>query len=200
VGGVVAIDGPVGDGYIVSQFGGVADGPPMVDGPPTPTERRTAGRLAGALVEALVHALKPVTSLRASVNINSSERPTDRALVMLSVSVTYGEVEGRVVVALDTAAGCFRGQAARAPRKRVVPSADLVALLGKVSISASSVLGRAELTVRELLALKPNDLITLDTAVDSEVELHIEGQPKFMGTPLLNRGSLSLKVTRAVKE
>jgi flagellar motor switch protein FliM len=72
--------------------------------------------------------------------------------------------------------------------------------LQRVPIMVSAILGDAEIPVQQFLALKAGDIVTLSTPTDAEIPLFIEGNPKFLGTPAIHRGSLSLQIKQIVKE
>ena len=52
----------------------------------------------------------------------------------------------------------------------------------------------------QLMAIKPGDLLPLETFDDGEAKFLIEGRPKYMGTPTINKGILSLKLLNEYKE
>lgn len=70
--------------------------------------------------------------------------------------------------------------------------------LGETALKLTAVLGRARVSVRELLALKSGDLVRLDRGVHDELVLEVEGREKFM----VRGGSLNKKkgvqITRVV--
>lgn len=51
-----------------------------------------------------------------------------------------------------------------------------LAMLGHVAVHLEVVLGRASMTVEELFALKPGNSLSLDTALDAPVALHLNGK------------------------
>ena len=72
--------------------------------------------------------------------------------------------------------------------------------LGRVKLEASVELGGATLTVRELMALKPGDVMLLDSAVEADVPLFIQRRAKFRGRPMQSRGSLALRIEGLIEE
>ena len=63
-------------------------------------------------------------------------------------------------------------------------------------MQVASVLGRAELSVKEMLDLSPGDVISLD-ALD-KVTLYAEGVPVFFGEFGASNGKNAIKVTGKV--
>ncbi|HRK32373.1 MAG TPA: flagellar motor switch protein FliM [Tepidisphaeraceae bacterium] len=61
-------------------------------------------------------------------------------------------------------------------------------------------LARTTMTLNELIALQPGDLITTQHAIESDVWVEIEGRRKFYGQVGQFRGQKSVRVTRVVEE
>ena len=72
--------------------------------------------------------------------------------------------------------------------------------LGEFVIDASVELGRAEMTVREMLALETGSVLMLDRPAEEPLILSVEGQPKFFGRPVLHRKHVGFMVGSAVTE
>ena len=66
-------------------------------------------------------------------------------------------------------------------------------------VSVSGTLGTAQVSVAELLALRPGDLIRLEGAVTDPVVVSVQGHPKFVAQPLQRAGALAVTVERAIK-
>ncbi|HQL55009.1 MAG TPA: FliM/FliN family flagellar motor C-terminal domain-containing protein, partial [Phycisphaerae bacterium] len=65
---------------------------------------------------------------------------------------------------------------------------------GKVGLTAF--LGRAQVRLSELRALRPGDIIQLEKHVKKELLLQIEGRNKFAGVAGQYRGRRALRITR----
>lgn len=61
-------------------------------------------------------------------------------------------------------------------------------------------LGRTELSIQELLELRPGDVVPLETRQDGEVTVLIGGEEKYFGTPGTRRQHRAVRVTRPVPE
>ncbi|QOJ14422.1 MAG: flagellar motor switch protein FliM [Planctomycetia bacterium] len=68
--------------------------------------------------------------------------------------------------------------------------------LRKSAVHMTAYLGRARITLRELKALQPGDLLPLDKRVDEPLVLQIEGQNKFAGSAGQFRGRRALHLLR----
>lgn len=61
-------------------------------------------------------------------------------------------------------------------------------------------LARTTITMSDLLALRPGDLITTDQDVSADILVEVEGRPKFSGQIGQFRGTKSFRVTRVLAE
>jgi flagellar motor switch protein FliM len=68
--------------------------------------------------------------------------------------------------------------------------------LKEIPVVVSGVLGKVMLDVNRVVDLKVNDLIVLDRRVDDDIDILVEGYPKFKGKFGIFRGSYGLKVNR----
>jgi flagellar motor switch protein FliM len=59
-------------------------------------------------------------------------------------------------------------------------------------------MGRAALTLDELLRLEPGDTIMLDKDIRSELPVKIAGIGKFVGVPGVRRGNKAVQITRSI--
>ncbi len=66
-------------------------------------------------------------------------------------------------------------------------------------VSVAGTLGTARVSVAELLALRPGDLIRLEGAVTDPVIVSVQGHPKFVAQPSQRAGALAVTVERALK-
>jgi len=68
--------------------------------------------------------------------------------------------------------------------------------LKEIPVVVSGVLGKVMLDVNRVVDLKVNDLIVLDRRVDDDIDILVEGYPKFKGNFGIFRGSYGLKVNK----
>ncbi len=77
------------------------------------------------------------------------------------------------------------------------------ALAGRLQLVEANViaqLGKAALTVRDVLSLEPGDIIQLESRVKDEMLVMVENCPKFAATPGRTGQRMSFRVTRQLKE
>ncbi|MGO9380336.1 MAG: flagellar motor switch protein FliM [Dissulfurispiraceae bacterium] len=68
----------------------------------------------------------------------------------------------------------------------------------EIPVTITGELGKAKLDVSRVVDLKVNDLITLDRRVDEDIDILVEGFPKFTGKFGVYRGSMALKVNKVL--
>jgi flagellar motor switch protein FliM len=59
-------------------------------------------------------------------------------------------------------------------------------------------LGTTEITLQELMNLKPGDVISLDQDANGEFDVQVEGTKKFKGFYGINHGSVAVQVTKKI--
>jgi len=70
----------------------------------------------------------------------------------------------------------------------------------QLTINVSCALGNAEITGRELLAMKIGDVIELDQKISDPVIISVEGVPKFIGFPELSNKQKAVKIQGRVNK
>jgi Flagellar motor switch protein len=76
----------------------------------------------------------------------------------------------------------------------------LINRLSECPVSVRVELGRARITLRELLNLKTGDLIKLNTAPDEPSALvYIQDVPKYVGIPGVINEATAVMVTKVIK-
>jgi flagellar motor switch protein FliM len=68
-------------------------------------------------------------------------------------------------------------------------------ILGNVNVPVNVELGRTEVTIAELLALEPGDIIRLHRRTDEDLEVHVGGIGKFRCTPGLVGKNMGARIT-----
>lgn len=100
------------------------------------------------------------------------------------------------------------GNAIRPPKveekneEPVVASGDksrMVARLSFAELELVAVLGKAKTTVRNVLSLSLGDVLRLDEAPSSPLQVFVEGQKKFIGAPVVSHGNIAVEVTEVLK-
>lgn len=131
--------------------------------------------------------------------------PTD-VVVSINIGARIGDAEGRVrlcytyatlepiIPQLDTQRLIAAGQT----RRRPDDSENVRRNLRAVSVPFVARLGAAEVTVEELLGLQAGDVIRLNSLIDSEIDLLVNGELKYRGRPGLKKHRLAVRISDAV--
>jgi len=109
----------------------------------------------------------------------------------MSICIPFNTIES-VLSKLTTQSwfGYARKGATQTQRQRIVRNLTH----GKVGLTAF--LGRAQVRLSELRALRPGDIIQLEKHIKKELILQIEGRNKFAGVAGQYRGRRALRITR----
>ncbi|MDH3252395.1 MAG: flagellar motor switch protein FliM [Ignavibacteria bacterium] len=75
-------------------------------------------------------------------------------------------------------------------------SKEILSKLGSTSLPAVAILGESTLTLGELLALEPGDILRTNIPVNGEVKVTIGEKPRLWGRPGVSGGKTAIKVTR----
>ena len=59
-----------------------------------------------------------------------------------------------------------------------------------VPVELKGIMGRAAITLRQLIALQPGDCLRLDRAPEDLLEMEVEGMPLFAIKPTVQRGNV----------
>lgn len=72
--------------------------------------------------------------------------------------------------------------------------------LDRVRVPLVAQLGSADISIEELINLRPGDVIPLERRSKEELEVTVAGRPKFYGRPGMTGRHMALKITGAVQE
>lgn len=72
--------------------------------------------------------------------------------------------------------------------------------LQKTNIPVKAIIGKTRITVGEFASLRPGDIITLDSFVDSDLIITIGDLYKFKGKPGVSRGKNAVRITSLIDE
>lgn len=150
-------------------------------------------------VPELQHAGEPVLEV-GSTAIPQHPEP----LLIVDLTVDLGTGVAPLVYAFDQAAArvCFpvdnAGTSAKARAATRSERASLGHRLRDAGVEVAAILGEATSTVGALLQLGVGDVVRLDTAATSDVEVRVEGVPTLLGRPCIEHGNLAVRVTGAL--
>lgn len=70
--------------------------------------------------------------------------------------------------------------------------------LGDTMLQLTVILGRAKLSVHEVLGLKQGDIVRLDRSIHEDLTLEVEGREKFLGKPGVISRKKGLKISQVI--
>lgn len=76
-------------------------------------------------------------------------------------------------------------------------SNEMPNLVHRIPLSLSVELGRARITLRQLIDLEPGMVFSLNRHPSDELPVYVEGVTKFYGYPVHDSGALGLEITRS---
>ena len=146
-----------------------------------------------------------VTAVETNAGFVHIALPTD-VVVSVSMSAAIGDAEGRIrlcytyatlepiVPQLDTQRLIGAGRT----RRRPDDSENVRRGLRGISVPVVARLGTADVTMSELMGLQRGDVITLDSYIDREIDLLINGEIKYKARPGLKKHRLAARITNPV--
>ena len=161
-------------------------------------------------IEALSTAWKSVTPLRiTSDGIGSDAEiarllPTNEIIVRIEFAITLANQSYSLKMCYPAAAIevlLSADEVGSHPRPGIEKEATSLVIMEQLEatrIEVRSVLGTASLTTGELLDLERGDILRLDGATSTDVELLIDGKTRFWGIPGVSNGRMAVKVTHTL--
>nr|HOO47493.1 FliM/FliN family flagellar motor switch protein [Deltaproteobacteria bacterium] len=197
---------------IDSFFGGRGAGAMKVEGREfTPIEQRILYKVVDAAIKELGLAWQPVYKLdfsyvRAEMNPQfAGIIPNDDVLIVVQFDIEMEEMSGNIMVCIpymliepirDRLYASFHTE-----EKTNIDSAWVnrfkVELLG-VNVDISVELGRTSITSRELISLKPGDILVLDKDVQDDLFVKVQDLPKFYARPGKIRDTMAVDIVSVV--
>jgi flagellar motor switch protein FliM len=175
----------------------------------TAIEQRILARMARALLEDSMKAWRPIADLQ--LEFIRTELNPQFVTVLPAHAVV---VDTKFGIDLDGKHGHLRtvlAYAALEPLKDRLSSGvhgheatddslrqRLWDRLRETRVSICAELGRGRIRVRDLLALRPGDLLPLEDHADGGAVLRIAQRPKATGKPIVSRGVYAIRVERLV--
>ncbi len=147
-----------------------------------------------------IHALKFEPGPAVSVPRFIESPPGSEVMLAVRFEVT-GALSGSIILALPLSELEAPIRAARetrreAPRDR--KTAAVTPMLRGVGIDVAIRLGGAEISMAELAALEPSDILVLDRSIGESVEMLVEGVPKYRGRLGRRGNAFAFKVGTAI--
>lgn len=170
-------------------LGGTGKSAPNIDREITEIERSIFNPILRILVQELKSAWHPVTPIEfvieddaAAQQIISSMAP-NLELLAIAVEVRIGDAIGLLNLGLPSRAirAVLQDSCASRHRPPADDCAKMLRLIQRAQIDAEIRLNGPRMLFRDLLDIEPGDVLTLDYPLGKEVELELNGTPKFKG-------------------
>jgi len=209
---LAALDPGLCDALLAAALGDrkarIDDQPPEARREMTSVERLVLKRLLTLLTDAMARAWAPVLAIRPELlRFESDPRlaviapPTEAAI--LSTYEVSGGVSGRIQLAMPfSTVEPVKKLLLSAPRVNNQSDSRftrrLIEELEQIPVEVSANLGKAQLSVRKVLALEVGDVVTLDTDEGVAVPVYVEGRAKMLGQPRIAGGSHAIVIEKAL--
>ncbi|MBI3803009.1 MAG: flagellar motor switch protein FliM [Nitrospirae bacterium] len=177
----------------------------------TPIEQRVIRRVIGMILEEFQKAWAPLFPLKASL-IRSESNPQftkvmspAESVIRISFKMQIEEQAREILLALpynamepvfEKLVGGLQGAA-----REVDPewTARFRSEVTDCWVSMTAELGAAVLTVQQITQLAVGDVIVLEKKVDDDLEMKVEGRPKFRGHPGVHRGKPAFQISSLIR-
>ena len=187
-------------------LGGTGKSPANIDRDITEIERSIFSPLLRILLQELKSAWRPVSPIEfaaedeaATRQILSSMAPSQE-LLAIALEVRIGEANGLLHLALPSRAMRALLQDSDAGKQESPASdcAKMLRLIQRSELNAEIRLNGPKMLLRDLLEIEPGDVLTFDHPLSKEVELELNGTPKFEGHIVAagNRRAFQVKRSR----
>lgn len=170
----------------------------------TVAQRALVGRIIGAVADAFAVAIKSVSQLELRTvsldPVRAGERldlPKDAIRVDCTFEglATTGAIQ--LYIGAEVLEAAIKGRDSGEPTAGDPRMAKAVA---GVSVQVVAELGRLELSLGRVLALKKGETLRLATAVDEPIAVRVAGVTKFKAVPVVSRGQLAVQIKQRVTE
>jgi len=208
-GGLLVLDPPLVSLLVARAFGSRR---PLEDPPERPlsaVERRVLVPIVESIVHEIGNAFTSVAPLGFTlIRIEANEHALDLDRwggtgLLIAATLSAGEAGGVLALGLSSAAlEPLRTQVGRAVAAAPMreSTARIARLVRDATLEVTAVLGRSRLTLAQLVALRPGDVVHLDRAVGDPIPLQVEGVAKFRGRPVMSRGSLAIELSARTED
>jgi flagellar motor switch protein FliM len=164
----------------------------------TEIEQRTLAPTIDELMKALAAAVAQTNApsnptFTGVIDASARELPQDlETMVLWRASVDYGIDRGELALLLfPVATEVFAGRTAPARTER---PEWLTQHVVRMDVEISAELGRATLSVAELVALRPGDVLKLDRRQSDVVPVRVGGCARFVGRPSQQNGAYAVEI------
>lgn len=201
---VLALD-PVFTFSVIERLFGGGGGPPQTPSGRSPTslERRMLVRALAPFFEALNGTLEPPGWFQCSVHGVESRLDLvpgytpDTTALYIPFTLSIGTQIASFSLAIPAPIlEPLRGRWASDALEACAPTMPM--LVREVPVDVSVVLGRATMSLRQLVRLEIGTMLTLDNGRGEELQIEIEGLTKWAGHPVQQDGMVAVEITRRI--
>lgn len=202
--GYIGIDAALSFHLLERTFGGLIR-PVTNDNPALPPprdslteiERNAVGPTALELATTIVRALPDTGHTKVQLTGLAAARPegplTADGLVMAAWNCSYAGHTATIVLLLAPSVSAH-AQLPQPPAFVPQASPQLGELLAQAPLEVCAHLGTARLSLAELLALRPGDVVRLDRGQGETLAVFVEGEPKYGAHPVQRRGVFAVEI------
>ncbi len=194
-------------------FGGVGGKPAALRGI-TSIEQRIVEPIVQKAIATLAASWKPVYGLSFTLHGFESNSdfvqiaPASEIVIVLSFEVKVGEDTYLMNIcypsfALEEVIAKLNVQYFNtniSTKKKKISYDKITQQLQKTPMEVRAVLGKAELTIKEIMDLEEGDVLYVDSRIDSEIPVYIQERLKYYGRPGTVEGRLAVRITREVEK
>jgi flagellar motor switch protein FliM len=123
-------------------------------------------------------------------------------MLRMPLSVSFGMDSNEELSILLGGNAVREPKAEEPPPEPVIASGDksrMVARLSFAELELVAVLGKSRSTVRNVLAMVVGDVLRLEEAPTSPLQIFVEGQKKMIGAPVVSHGNIAVEITQLLK-
>jgi flagellar motor switch protein FliM len=207
---LLVVSTPLVFGMVDSLFGGKGSGKVKIEGREyTAIETRLIGKVVMMALEILKEAWAPIHPVD-FVYVRSEFNPLAIAIVPPTDVVIIVTIEVELEQESTTLTLCTPYSTIEPIRQKLTTGFQSNRLeidthvirrmesnIKKTSVEMRVQLAQGKITTRQALALKPGDVVSLETNPTEEAMIEVEGLPKYYGYVGTYRGSRAIKVTAA---
>jgi flagellar motor switch protein FliM len=173
----------------------------------TMIEQKILQKLLDRLADDLRSAWKPLIGLDVDITkIHSSaediEVLPEEMMLIVGFTWTVGPTEHKIAITMPTSSldlvrdlltpeQWLRGKPSEDQKETVTPSA----LLKDVPVQAAVELGKAKVSMQDIIGIEIGDVIRLDKSVDELLDVKVQGETKFHGRPGLIGTKLAVQIS-----
>lgn len=177
----------------------------------TMVEQKILQRLLDRLISDLKAAWKPLIGLDVAITTihNSADEMEvlpEEMMLVVGFTWTIGPSEQKVAIVIPTASldlvrdlltpeQWLRGKPSEEQKQTATPSALLV----DVPVQAVVELGRAQVSMQDIIGIDVGDVIRLDRSVNELLDVRVQGETKFYGKPGLIGTQIAVQIAEQVE-